>query len=414
MYFAFSLHEFLLQSAAILVMLLILSALIIVHECGHYSVARYFGFQTPVFGFGLPFGPTWTIGKKWGTEFKVHACLIGGYVLIPELGDESSMHDTGMSLKPFKQFPIWQRVLVASAGVTFNVIFAYFIMIAMLGVLGEPSQPTVVYSLVKENPIAANAGILPEDEVTRINGEFVGSPTDAVKILLGHKSEDVKIDITRKINGQVQPLTLTMKTNDAGKVGMALMGKGAVTYHKAEGENANIAWSAAKKLWSLSVSMVDALGQMVSGVFAGIAHGGKNAAGQAVPGLQDIHGVLAVVKIGADIARQDWTQLFLFTVLISLDLAIVNILPIPPLDGMHVAMMGLEAIRGKPMNEGIRNEITKWGFISLLTLMAVIMFNDISALISGKLELKHAEADSQPKAGEKSTKIMQPNQLFAK
>jgi len=81
--------EFFFNSLAVLVMLGILSILIIVHEFGHFSVARLFGFQTPVFGFGLPFGPSWIIGRRWDTEFRIHAFLMGGYVAIPELGDES-------------------------------------------------------------------------------------------------------------------------------------------------------------------------------------------------------------------------------------------------------------------------------------------------------------------------------------
>ncbi len=111
-------------------MLGILSVLIIVHECGHFlgsSVFCFFVLQTPVFGFGLPFGPSWTVGKKWGTEFKIHACLLGGYVAIPELGDESNADAFGPPEQPFRKFPIWQRALVAVAGVTFNVIFAYFV-----------------------------------------------------------------------------------------------------------------------------------------------------------------------------------------------------------------------------------------------------------------------------------------------
>ena len=76
------------QAFGIFMMLAILSTLIIVHECGHFLVARFFGFQTPVFGFGLPFGPSWTVGKRWNTEFRIHSCMLGGYVAIPELGDE--------------------------------------------------------------------------------------------------------------------------------------------------------------------------------------------------------------------------------------------------------------------------------------------------------------------------------------
>src|SRR3984957_5734910 len=110
-------NAFLLHSLGVFCMLGILSVLIIVHECGHFSVARLFGFQTPVFGFGLPFGPHWTIGRKWGTEFRIHALLLGGFVLIPELGDESSIQENlSIELKPFRKFPIWQRALVAFAG----------------------------------------------------------------------------------------------------------------------------------------------------------------------------------------------------------------------------------------------------------------------------------------------------------
>src|ERR1700722_14540063 len=115
-------NAFLLHSLGVFCMLGILSVLIIVHECGHFSVARFFGFQTPIFGFGLPFGPHWVVGKKWGTEFRIHACLLGGYVAIPELGDESNADAFGALTQPFRKFPIWQRALVAVAGVAFNVL----------------------------------------------------------------------------------------------------------------------------------------------------------------------------------------------------------------------------------------------------------------------------------------------------
>lgn len=390
MHFAFSLPEFGLQFLAVLIMLGILSVLIIVHECGHFFVARLFGFQTPVFGFGLPFfGPSWTIGNKWGTEFKLHALLLGGYVAIPELGDESAEQHFDKPLKPFKKFPIWQRILVAFAGPAANIIFAYFVMTMMLAILGEPVQPTVVYSLVKENPIAAQAGIKTDDQVLTINGQYVDSPSGAVKLISGHKNEEVKIEVKRIVDSEEKVLTIPVVTNSDGKVGMALVGKGPVTYHKSTADYSNIFVSAAKKMWSLSTAMVDALGQLVSGLYANIVNGGKNAAGQAVPGFQDIHGVLAVIKIGADIARQDWSQLFLFTVLISLDLAIVNLVPWPGLDGSHIAFMSIEAVRGKPLHEKAQGEIVKWGFVSLLFLMALIMVNDVTALLSGKLDLKH-------------------------
>ena len=156
-------------------MLGVLSTLIIVHECGHFLVARYFGFQTPVFGFGLPFGPHIVVGRKWGTEFRIYAALLGGFVAIPELGDESNTSPDafGLPLQPFRKFPIWQRALVAFAGVGFNILFAYLLVLVMYCSLGQDVSETHVAALPKENPIAANAGIKKErpDSLNRPSGD---------------------------------------------------------------------------------------------------------------------------------------------------------------------------------------------------------------------------------------------------
>jgi regulator of sigma E protease len=394
----FSLQAFCVQSFAVFVMLAILSILIIVHEFGHFSVARFFGFQTPVFGFGLPFGPHWVVGHKWGTEFRVHACLLGGYVAIPELGDESSSNQEafGLPLKACRKFPIWQRALVAFAGVGFNIMFAYLVMLTMFMSLGQPTQATMVHSLIKENPIAKQAGILAGDQILTVDTIKVTSPTEAVKLLTSHKSEPVAVEILR--DGKSQ--TISMVTNADGKVGMALFSKGPIIYQKVDGGPFNLAKQAAIKLWTLTFSMIDALNQMVSGLVTG----SKGSGGQPAIGLQDIHGVLAVVKIGADIARQDWSQLFLFTIMISMDLAIINLLPWPALDGGHLAFMAFEAVRGRPMGERAQGQIVKLGFISLIFLMAVIMVNDITALFTGKLDIKMNSEKSGAKGSTKESK----------
>src|SRR4030095_1852803 len=97
----------------------------------------------------------------------------------------------------------------------------------------------------------------------------------------------------------------------------------------------------------------------------------------------------------ADIAQQDWTQLFLFTIMISMDLAIINLVPWPALDGGHLAFMAVEAVRGRPMGERAEGEIVKWGFISLIVLMVLVMYNDVTALFSGKLNLKLPKQEHQ-------------------
>lgn len=383
------------EAFAILIMLGILSVLIIVHEFGHFSVARLFGFQTPVFGIGLPFGPYWVVGHRWGTQFRIHAMLLGGYVAIPELGDESNAKEEnyGVPLQPFKKFPIWQRALVAFAGVGFNMLFAWLVMFTMLASMGEPTQNTVVRRLPAANPIAATAGVKAGDRVVAVDSKVVESPDDIVGYLSSRPSKEITLHVIR----DDKPVDITMTTNGNGKVGMELITKGPVSYKKLDANPIALAGIAADKTAKLTGNMLQALGSMVGGMFQK-HEGPKHVAGKPPQmGVEDLHGVLMVVALGAEIAKQDWSQLFLFTIMISLDLAIINLVPWPALDGGHLAFMAVEALRGKPMEERAQGEIVKWGFISLLVLMAVIMVNDVRSLITGEFALKMKDRDKEPK-----------------
>ncbi|MBK9143136.1 MAG: site-2 protease family protein [Candidatus Melainabacteria bacterium] len=417
--------DFIIQSFAVLLMLGILSILIVVHECGHFLVARMFGFQTPIFGFGLPFGPHITLGKAWDTEFRIYACLLGGFVLIPELGDESTLDPAiystaapgknvdgaesgpeesdkeesateqsepqkseqpdnafGVKLKPFKKFPIWQRALVAVAGVTFNVLFAYLIMLFMLVALGDAHHKVMVRDTIDPTTIASRAGIKADDMIVGIDDLKVSGTADTIHYLKSNPATEMVFHVIR----QGEPVDIKLTTSSQGTVGMKLEDEG-TEYKKLDAslpELLGIAW---QKLYDLTGNMVSALGQLAQGFWNNVT-GAKKVAGTPNVGIGDVHGVLAVIKIGADIARQDWNQLFIFTILISMDLAIINLMPYPALDGGHLAFMTIELIRGRPMGERAHGEIIKWGFISLLFLMAVIMVNDISALMTGKLDLK--------------------------
>jgi regulator of sigma E protease len=396
---------FVLQAFAIIVMLAILSILIIVHEFGHFLVARFFKFQTPVFGFGLPFGPHWVMGHRWGTEFRFHyCCLVGGYVAIPELGDESNAKEEnyGVPLKPFKKFPIWQRALVAFAGVGFNILFAYIVMFGMLTTMGQPSQAIIVHKLPVENPIAKNAGVQVQDRIFSIDHVKMPNVEDVIRYLGQHKAQEIVLTVERANNKVDIPVT----TNTNGKIGMVLISDGPIKYQNIDGSLIDIASLSASKLWTVTVNMIDATGMMFQSIFSG---GKSHQAGQPSMSIDDLHGVLAIVKIGADIAQQDWSQLIIFTILISLDLAIMNLIPWPALDGGHLAFMAYEAVRGKPVGERAQQEIVKWGFISLLLLMAVIMVNDIRALVTGKLDFKPKSQQSNQANPDKSSNDTRPN-----
>jgi regulator of sigma E protease len=392
------------------VMVLILSILIVVHEFGHFSVARAFGFQTPVFGIGLPFGPYKVLGHKWGTEFRAYACALGGFVAIPELGDETNAREEnfGIPLKPFRKFPIWQRALVAFAGVGFNIMFAWLIYFCMLAFMGDPSSIVRVGALPPENPIAAKAGIQVNDRIMFIDSQKIETTDDIISYLGSRAETPVVFHIKRPVDPKASPTDDSVATTDVnidvtpnhnGKVGIALE-SGPMKFRKLDMNPVEMVGYTTTKLIKLTSNMCQALGMLVQNIASSIVphHGTQVPGAKPKLGVGDLHGVLAVMAIGANIANQDWSQLLLFTVYISMDLAIINLVPWPALDGFHLATMTLEALRGKPLEERAQGEVVKWGFISLLVLMAVIMVNDVRALMNGELSLKPKAKDEQKQA----------------
>jgi RIP metalloprotease RseP len=255
-------------------------------------------------------------------------------------------------------------------------------MVVMLYTIGKPIPGAMVTALPPENPIAAQAGVLPKDELVGINNITVTSPDDVVSYLGSRKNTSVVLHMMRA----GKPLDLTMTTNGDGRVGMQLGQTDKTKYEKVEGNPIEMAGTAYSELSNKTWMMMQAMGQLFTNIIPHPQPKGSQAKPQL--GLGDFHGVIAVIKIGGDLAQQDWRQLYMFTILISMDLAIVNLLPWPALDGGHLAFMTLEAIRRKPMQEQFQGEIVKWGFLSLLALMVVVMVNDVTALISGKLDMK--------------------------
>lgn len=388
----------------VLLMLGVLGLLIIVHECGHFLVARFFGFQTPVFGIGLPFGPYLKLGRAFNTEFRIYAFLLGGFVAIPELGDETNSSASSeafkVNLNPFKKFPIWQRALVAVAGVTFNVIFAYFLMVMLLLTLGRPIDQTYVKALDEKNPIARQAGVMPEDEIIAIDRHPVMTADEIIAYLGAKKSTPITLSLRR--NGQ--PVDLEMTTSAKGRVGMALDQR-PTTYQKVDGNIFTVMGEAGAELSNRTRLMVVRVVEMVQNLIPDFSPNKSNAP---KAGIRDLHGVFAVIKVGAEMARVDWRQIIMFTILISMDLAIVNLLPWPALDGGHLAFMLVEAIRGKPLEERAHGELVRWGFLSLLALMAIVMFNDIEALMKGQLDIKQPDKNKAPAVSTPASTIATP------
>ncbi len=455
---------------SLIIMILLLSLLILVHEAGHFFTAKFFGMKVDKFGFGLPVGPV-LYEKKFGdTTICIHAFLLGGYVSFPDDDENCTLPED--SEERFINRPYFQKAAVVSAGVIANVLCAVilvFITATLWGHLpsgnydiyakkivapddysvwqsgleegdrfykingqkvdnvysfltyikmskgydGKTTQLLIdeTYKLLKElNPGLEKDEIIPVDVNVRLpetiyehsiildKYESKGAkyPKDtqikisdnAVKLRDGLRKENKNYyssngqytlyELAEALSDNTHPLYITVLRNgnevnlspvyinEKGALGVELEIKEINTETTTP---ASILKSSVKYLIDNTYLMLYGLGQIFSGN---------------VP-LSDLHGVIAITKIGGDeISHGGIFPGLLLTALISMNLALINILPIPALDGGHLLFMTIEKVTGRKLNEEIVNKVASAFFFLLIMLMVYIIFNDIYALIIHK------------------------------
>ena len=385
----------------LLIVLSLLSIMIIVHEFGHWIVARKLGFQTPVFGFGLPFGGHIKLGKWKDTEFRFHWFVLGGYVAIPELGDETNdeiLKEMPELKQPLKSFPVWKRACVASAGVVFNIIFAYLACLIMVATIGLPSSRgnVVITNLLdipvesigvnyKPTSIAKDAGIEVGDIILKANHIIVSKPTDLVEIVMSSPEKPVLLKIKRSFieneKRKFEILRIKVTPTHDGTIGVGLGLASSGEYDKPSKNPFEWIVQAFQILLDWTVNMVIGLGIMIANLF------GLSPKGVPKIGADDLHGIIAIVSVFAQAITIDPREIYRWSALISMNLAIINLLPIPALDGGHLLFMFIEKIRGRKLAESIQQRAIQSGFFLLIALMVFVLFNDIRGLVVGKFNM---------------------------
>ena len=380
----------------IILVLALISLMIIVHEFGHWIIARRLGFQTPVFGFGLPFGSHIKLGKWKNTEFRFHWFVLGGYVAIPELGDETNEEilKEMPGLKPLKSFPVWKRAAVASAGVAFNILFAYLACLIMVATIGPPSDKgnVVITNLLdtplgdtKPNPIAKQAGFQIGDVILQVNYLNIKDSSQVVKIVKSNPQKEIIFKVQRAFlsdgKKEQETLKIKVKPNKEGTIGIGLGVANNGEYDKPSKNP--IVWilQAIEILTEWSINMLLGLWFMILNLV------GMTPRGSPKIGADDLHGIIAIVSVFAQAITLDFREVYKWSALISVNLAIVNLLPIPALDGGHLLFMFIEKIRGKRLAESVQQKAIQTGFFLLILLMFFVLFNDIKGLVSGKFNL---------------------------
>jgi regulator of sigma E protease len=345
-----------------LAIILVLGALIFFHELGHFLVAR--SMDIGVKAFSLGFGPRiWK--RTWGqTEYRLSAFPLGGYVQLVGENKEDEVPEGFLPQQSFAQRPPWQRMLVVAAGPIFNFILAWLIYWGIFWSQGQIELLPRIGDVQPDSP-AQMAGIMPGDVVTAVNDVPTTYWQDLSRAISTNKEATLHLSILRQgeiITIRVTP-QLQERTNIFGETKKVPM----------------VGIIAAGDTTTIDLSMLDAAaaGALQTWNLTKLTFQGIIKLVERVVPLDNIGGPIMIAQMVGQQAHEGMINLLAITALISINLGLLNLLPIPVLDGGHILFSAIEWIRKRPLDEKLQNITTRMGLAFLLALMGLAIFNDL-------------------------------------
>ena len=355
---------------SVLAVVALLAVLIFVHELGHFLAARLQGIYANRFSIG--FGPILWKYQGSQTEYALRALPLGGFVGFPDDDPDSKIPPNDPNL--LRNRPVLDRAIVISAGVISNLLFAYLVLVTQLAIVGLPTSfnyqaGVIVPQVVSKDAVAAQAGVKEGDLIVGVNGQTLeasAKATDSLRQAIeSNPGKPIQLQIQRQ--GEPVSLTVTPKADDKGKgrIGVQLRPNGQTVYQRPS-NLLSIFGIAAEEFQRIVVLTVQGFGQLISNF-------SKTA--------EQVAGPVAIVATGAKIVQSDSASLFNFAALISINLAVINILPLPALDGGQLAFLLIEGLRGKPLPTRIQDGVMQTGLVLLLGLGVFLIIRDTVNLI---------------------------------
>ncbi|HIU17292.1 MAG TPA: RIP metalloprotease RseP [Candidatus Avidesulfovibrio excrementigallinarum] len=360
---------------------LVLGGLIFFHELGHFSVARLFGIGVRTFSLG--FGP-----KLWGkqvgkTEYRLSLVPLGGYVsMVGEDGEEedpevlardASNNVTFDSSESFAFRPAWQRMLVVLAGPVANIVLAFLIYWGVALFAGQSFLEPIIGTVVADSP-AARAELKPGDRIVQIDGKPIQEWSEVVEGIGAGQGQPVRLMLERDEGREL--VLLTTEITPEAKTRKNIFGEEKPAWL--------IGITASGTYGTRELGAVDALTTgfsqtwgMVSFTFESF----KKLFERVVP-LDQVGGPILIAQMVGQQAEYGVTGVLLMAALISVNLGILNLLPVPVLDGGHIMFALIEIVRRRPVTDGVRDFATKMGMMLLLGLMLLATWNDLVRLFS--------------------------------
>lgn len=369
---------------------LVISVLVFVHEWGHYIVARWCGVKVEKFSIG--FGPEifgWT--DRHGTRWKFSWIPLGGYVQMFGDSDPASGHpsdevydENGKIRKmtkaekkvAFYTQDLWKRSAIVFAGPAINYIFAILLLTGLFMTHGQPYTPPIAATLIEGAP-AELAGIQPDDKIIAINGEKMKRFEDLVRVTSVNLDTPMEVRLLRA-NGdgtwdEDSPITLMVTPtvhevednfgfrHEIGRIGIfSPSGQSGLEKH-----NVFTAFGASvSESWRLTVLTLKGVWQMISGT--------RNA--------EELGGILRMGAYAGEFAQAGIISFITFAALLSINLGLINLFPIPLLDGGHLVFYAFEAVKGKPLPAKVQEYALRTGLVMVLGIMLFATWNDLSQL----------------------------------
>lgn len=357
----------------------VFALLVLVHEFGHFLVAKWAGIRVEEFAIGFP--PRLFSVKRGETTYSINLLPIGGYVRMPGENGETTDENGAYDPRSFASKSAGKRAAVLAAGVTMNILLA-FVVFTAAELAGQPRQPSnvppIADKVVAGSPAAA-AGMRDGDTIVSINGQQVTYWQD-ITTLVGKATDvppDVKtvpVTVVVRHKGSDQPVTLTVRAlahpaRNEGRLGIQAVAVDPIITRV--------------PVWEAPIQGVRDMGTVVglTGNALGQVITGKQAIGQVISGPVGI--VNQTGEVASTVPTLGWYWMFYLIGALSVSLALVNILPIPALDGGRLLFIGIEVLRRgrriSPEREALVNLI---GMGVLLGLMLLVTLNDVGNIIA--------------------------------
>lgn len=349
--------------------LVVLTVLVFVHEFGHYIVARWNGVRVEVFSIG--FGPElfgWN--DRTGTRWKVSAIPLGGFVKMFGDADPASMPSSDLRemtaeerAVAFHHKRLRQRAAIVAAGPVANFIFAIVALAGLFATVGQPFTPPQV-GTVQAGSAAEASGIKAGDTIVSIDGEPIErfedvqrivrlDPGHPLSVVVHRDTGDVTLSVTPKLSEVTDRFG---NKHEYGLLGIVGQGVQYVRYNpltavaRASDETADIVGGTLQAVW-----------QMIIGARS----------------TDELGGPLRIAQMSGEVAQYGFTAILPFMAVLSINLGLINLFPIPVLDGGHLLFYAAEALRGKPLGQRAQEYGFRFGLALVLTLMVFATWNDL-------------------------------------